>query len=84
MHIALRSLTFVAVSLLTAGCVGPGGASHNEDDSMLHLDLRSRRIIAIGAIDNLVKGAAGQAVQAFDIASGLAETSGLDQLPLYP
>jgi N-acetyl-gamma-glutamyl-phosphate reductase len=48
------------------------------------LDERSGRIVAIGAIDNLVKGAAGQAVQAFNVAAGLPETTGLGQLPLYP
>ncbi|MFI5254049.1 MAG: N-acetyl-gamma-glutamyl-phosphate reductase [Candidatus Limnocylindrales bacterium] len=48
------------------------------------LDERSGRIVAIGAIDNLVKGAAGQAVQAFNVAAGLPETAGLEQLPLYP
>ena len=40
--------------------------------------------IAIGVIDNLVKGAAGQAVQAFNLVHGLDETAGLDQLPLEP
>jgi N-acetyl-gamma-glutamyl-phosphate reductase len=48
------------------------------------LDERSGRIVAMGAIDNLVKGAAGQAVQAFNVAAGLPETAGLGQLPLYP
>ena len=50
----------------------------------VRLDGRSGRIVALGAIDNLVKGAAGQAVQAFNIAAGLPETAGLEQLPLYP
>jgi len=50
----------------------------------VRLDERSGRILAIGVIDNLVKGAAGQAVQAMNIAFGLPETAGLDQLPLYP
>jgi N-acetyl-gamma-glutamyl-phosphate reductase len=49
-----------------------------------HVDQRSGRILACGAIDNLVKGAAGQAIQAFNLATGLPETTGLDQLPLYP
>jgi N-acetyl-gamma-glutamyl-phosphate reductase len=48
------------------------------------LDERSGRIVAMGAIDNLVKGAAGQAIQAFNLAIGVPETTGLDQLPLYP
>jgi N-acetyl-gamma-glutamyl-phosphate reductase len=50
----------------------------------VRLDERSGRIVVIGAIDNLVKGAAGQAVQAFNLACGLPETAGLGQLPLYP
>jgi N-acetyl-gamma-glutamyl-phosphate reductase len=47
-------------------------------------DPRTGRILAIGVIDNLVKGAAGQAIQAFNIVHGLPETAGLDQLPLAP
>jgi N-acetyl-gamma-glutamyl-phosphate reductase len=47
-------------------------------------DERTGRIIAIGVIDNLVKGAAGQAVQAFNLVHGLDETAGLDLLPLSP
>jgi N-acetyl-gamma-glutamyl-phosphate reductase len=50
----------------------------------VRLDERSGRIIAIGVEDNLVKGAAGQAVQAFNLVHGLPETAGLDQLPLAP
>ena len=47
-------------------------------------DERTGRVLAIGVIDNLVKGAAGQAVQAFDLAFDLPETAGLEQLPLAP
>ena len=47
-------------------------------------DPRSGRVIAIGVIDNLVKGAAGQAIQAFNLVHGLPETAGLGQLPLAP
>jgi len=47
-------------------------------------DARTGRILAIGVIDNLVKGAAGQAVQAFNLVHGLPETAGLEQLPLAP
>jgi N-acetyl-gamma-glutamyl-phosphate reductase len=47
-------------------------------------DPRTGRILAIGVLDNLVKGAAGQAIQAFNIVHGLDETAGLDQLPLVP
>lgn len=47
-------------------------------------DERTGRILAIGVLDNLVKGAAGQAVQAFNLVFGLPETAGLEQLPLNP
>jgi len=47
-------------------------------------DERTGRILAIGVIDNLVKGAAGQGVQAFNLVFGLTETAGLDALPLAP
>ena len=47
-------------------------------------DERTGRIIAIGVEDNLVKGAAGQAIQSFNLVHGLSETAGLDQLPLAP
>ena len=50
----------------------------------VRFDERTGRIIAIGVEDNLVKGAAGQAVQAFNLVHGLPETAGLDQLPLAP
>jgi N-acetyl-gamma-glutamyl-phosphate reductase len=45
---------------------------------------RSGRILVIGVIDNLVKGAAGQAVQALNVLFGLPETAGLEQYPLAP
>ena len=47
-------------------------------------DQRTGRVLAIGVIDNLVKGAAGQAIQAFNLLFGLPETAGLEQLPLAP
>ena len=50
----------------------------------VRLDERTGRIIAIGVEDNLVKGAAGQAVQAFNLVHGLPETAGLEQLPMAP
>ena len=50
----------------------------------VHHDERTGRILAIGVIDNLVKGATGQAIQAFNLVHGLPETSGLEQLPLVP
>ncbi|MBA2380801.1 MAG: N-acetyl-gamma-glutamyl-phosphate reductase [Chloroflexi bacterium] len=50
----------------------------------VHHDERTGRIVAIGVIDNLVKGAAGQAIQAFNLVHGLPEDLGLEQLPLAP
>jgi len=47
-------------------------------------DERTGRVVAIGVLDNLVKGAAGQAIQAFNVMFGLAEDAGLEQLPLAP
>ncbi len=48
------------------------------------LDPRTGRVIVMSAIDNLVKGAAGQAVQNLNVMFGLPETAGLTQMPLYP
>ncbi|MBI2762759.1 MAG: N-acetyl-gamma-glutamyl-phosphate reductase [Chloroflexi bacterium] len=50
----------------------------------VRVDPRTGRILAIGVIDNLVKGAAGQGVQAFNLVFGLPETAGLEALPLAP
>jgi N-acetyl-gamma-glutamyl-phosphate reductase len=47
-------------------------------------DERTGRILAFGVLDNLVKGAAGQAIQAFNVVFGLPETAALEQLPLAP
>jgi N-acetyl-gamma-glutamyl-phosphate reductase len=50
----------------------------------IRLDDRTGRIVAIAVEDNLVKGAAGQAIQSFNLVHGLPETAGLEQLPLAP
>jgi N-acetyl-gamma-glutamyl-phosphate reductase len=42
------------------------------------------RAIVVSVIDNLVKGSAGQALQNFNLMYGFAETTGLEQLPLFP
>ena len=56
----------------------------NEVRIHVRVDERIGRIVVIAVEDNLVKGAAGQAIQAFDIIHGLPETTGLEQLPLSP
>ena len=47
-------------------------------------DKKTNRLVVIGAIDNLMKGAAGQAVQVMNIMSGFDETSGLRFPGLHP
>jgi N-acetyl-gamma-glutamyl-phosphate reductase len=48
------------------------------------VDRRSGRLVVVSVIDNLVKGAAGQAVQSINLMLGLPETMGLTGLPVYP
>ena len=48
------------------------------------VDERTGRVIMMGAIDNVVKGAAGQAIQNMNIMFGLAENTGLNFAPLFP
>lgn len=47
-------------------------------------DRRPGRTIVISTLDNLVKGASGQAIQNLNLMLGLPETTGLEQLPLFP
>ncbi len=53
-------------------------------DVNFRIDERTNRIIMMGAMDNLVKGAAGQAIQNMNIMFGLPEDTGLKQIPLFP
>ena len=66
----------------------PPATKHTTGSNFVHVyvkvDERTGRIIAIAVEDNLVKGAAGQAVQSFNIVHGLPEMAGLDQHPLAP
>ena len=48
------------------------------------VDERTNRVIVIGALDNLFKGAAGQAVQNMNIIMGIEETTGIDYVPIFP
>jgi N-acetyl-gamma-glutamyl-phosphate reductase len=47
-------------------------------------DRQPGRTIVISVLDNLVKGASGQAIQSLNLMLGLPETTGLEQLPLFP
>lgn len=53
----------------------------NYCDVSVHLDKRTGRLVAVSCIDNMVKGAAGQAVQNMNIIFGLPEDTGLGMIP---
>ncbi len=59
-------------------------AGSNHCDVVPVVDPRTGRVIVISAIDNLIKGAAGQAVQNMNLMYDLPETMGLDRPGLYP
>ncbi len=50
----------------------------NECHVSAHFDARTNRLVAVSAIDNLIKGAAGQAIQNMNLMYGLDETAGLE------
>lgn len=56
----------------------------NYVDLNFKIDSRTGRILMMGALDNLVKGAAGQAVQNMNLMFGLEETMGLELIPMFP
>ena len=56
----------------------------NYVDVNFKIDPRTRRAVLMGAMDNLMKGAAGQAVQNMNLLFGLPENTGLKQIPLFP
>ena len=56
----------------------------NYADIGFQIDPRTNRMILMGAIDNLVKGAAGQAVQNMNLLFGYKEQEGLELIPMFP
>ena len=56
------------------------------NDCLIHptVDARTGRLVVFAVLDNLVKGAAGQAVQNMNLMFGLPESTGLEQLAIYP
>ena len=56
----------------------------NYVDVNFKLDPRTNRVVLMGALDNLVKGAAGQAVQNMNLLFGCRENEGLDLVPMFP
>lgn len=53
-------------------------------DVNFQIDARTNRIIMMGAMDNLVKGAAGQGIQNMNLMFGLSEDEGLKLVPMFP
>ncbi len=74
------------VSVLPAGRIPD--TAHVRGSNRVHVavavDARAGRVIAMSAIDNLVKGAAGQAVQCMNLMQGWDETLALDAVALFP
>jgi len=66
----------------------PPDTSHVRGSNRVHVtavvDARANRVIAMGVIDNLVKGAAGQAIQCLNVLRGWPESTGLDAAPVFP
>jgi N-acetyl-gamma-glutamyl-phosphate reductase len=56
----------------------------NYCDISFKIDPATNRVIVMSTIDNIVKGAAGQAIQNMNLMCGLTETNGLKALPLFP
>ena len=56
----------------------------NYCDIGFKIDPRTNRIIIMSAIDNIVKGASGQAVQNMNLVCGFAENEGLHGAPFFP
>lgn len=68
----------------------PGGFPNVRDvrgtnycDIGLKVDVRTNKVVVLAAIDNLVKGASGQAIQDMNLALNLPESTGLEDLPLF-
>jgi N-acetyl-gamma-glutamyl-phosphate reductase len=81
-HEAYRDEPFVVVTSASPSTKATAGS--NCAHVTVRVDPRTGWVVALCAIDNLVKGAAGQAVQCANIALGLPETIGLPLVGLYP
>jgi N-acetyl-gamma-glutamyl-phosphate reductase len=56
----------------------------NYCDIGLTIDKRTKRVIIISTIDNLIKGASGQAIQNMNLMCGFSEDTGLNMVSLFP
>jgi N-acetyl-gamma-glutamyl-phosphate reductase len=82
LHDAYRDEPFVVVSERSPSTKATLGS--NAAHLTARVDTRTGTVLAIGAIDNLGKGAAGAAVQCANLALGLDETAGLATIGTYP
>jgi len=73
---------FVKISSIPCGCKETRGS--NSVVLYSTVDPRTQRVIVISVLDNLIKGAAGQAIQNMNLALGLPETKSLNAIGLYP
>jgi N-acetyl-gamma-glutamyl-phosphate reductase len=71
------------VRVLPKGLIAASGRvrQSNYCDISVHLDLNGSTLIVVSAIDNMIKGAAGQAIQNMNILLGIDEKSGLQAIP---
>ena len=80
--------SFYADAPFTAVSTKPPHTKHTLGSNMclVHpvVDERNGMLVAVGVLDNLVKGAAGQAIQNMNLMLGLPETMGLDTAAVYP
>ena len=79
---AYRDEPFVVVSDRSPSTKATLGS--NSCHLTVRVDERTGWLVAISALDNLVKGASGQAVQCANLALGINETTGLAVAGLYP
>jgi len=72
------------VRVLPQGVIAAANRVRNSNycDISVHIDLSGSTLIVVTAIDNMVKGAAGQAIQNMNILFGFKETSGLEMIPM--
>lgn len=82
LHAAYADESFVVVSERSPSTKATLGS--NSVHMTARVDERTGTVLAIGALDNLVKGASGQGVQCANVVLGLAEDTGLAAAGLYP
>ncbi|MDX2477562.1 MAG: Asd/ArgC dimerization domain-containing protein, partial [Gammaproteobacteria bacterium] len=72
------------VDVMPAGSLPETRSVRGSNLCRVALYRNEHRVIVLSVIDNLVKGAAGQAIQNFNLMFGYAESTGLDIVPLAP